>query len=102
MHLGIIGAVIGGICGFLGGIIGTYFSIKNTDSHRERTFVIKAVVVCWLVIILFLTLLLTIPQPYNWLVWIPYGILLPFGIRFWNSKQTEIRRQETEKEDWSK
>ncbi len=36
MHPGLIGAIVGGILGFLGGVIGTYFSIKVTTQALQR------------------------------------------------------------------
>lgn len=94
MTSGMIGGLIGGIGGALGGIIGTYFSIKNTNGPRERRFVIKASVVCWIGISIFLLLLLMLPKPYNYLVWIPYGILLPLGIVKGNREQQRLRQEE--------
>ncbi len=47
--------------GLIGGIIGTYFIIKNTSGPAERTFIIKAAMVFWLFVILFISLLLIMP-----------------------------------------
>jgi hypothetical protein len=44
---------------------------------------------------IFLALLLFLPTPYRFLLWIPYGILLPIGIRYWNERQAEIRAVES-------
>lgn len=96
MHPGVIGGIIGGLAGLAGGIIGTYFSIKNTNGPRERAFMIKAGVVCWIAILLFLGLLFALPNPYRWFMWVPYGILLPLGIRYGNRKQQAIRREESQ------
>lgn len=95
MNAGWIGGIAGGVIGLLGGIIGTYFSVKNTNGPRERAFVMKSAGVCWLGVIIFLVLLLALPNPYRWLVWIPYAILLPIGITYGNRKQESIRRQES-------
>jgi len=35
-----------------------------------------------------------LPMPWRFLLWIPYGILLPLGIFFWNRKQQRIREEE--------
>lgn len=56
---------------------------------------IKAAVVCWIAILLFIGLLLGLPDPYRWLMWIPYGILLPLGIVYCNWRQQAIRQQES-------
>ncbi len=91
---GWIGGIAGGLIGLAGGIVGTYFSIKNTNGPRERAFMIKSSVVCWAGVLLFLALLLALPNPYRWFVWIPYGILLPLGINYGNRKQQAIRQEE--------
>jgi hypothetical protein len=43
---------------------------------------------------LFLMLLFVLPNPYRWLIWIPYGVALPFAIVAMNSKQRAIRSDE--------
>lgn len=95
MHPGYIGAIVGSILGLAGGIIGTYFSIKNTNGPKERTFMIKASVVAWIAMGIFLALLFLLPNPYRWLVWIPYTIFLPIGIIYGNKRQTKIRMEES-------
>ncbi len=85
----------GGVLGFLGGAIGTYFSIKNTNGPREKSFMVKCAVVGWIAIIIFLVLMSVLPNPYKYLLWIPYGILLPIGIRYGNRKQQGIRESES-------
>ncbi len=94
MNPGIVGGVVGAVGGFLGGVIGTYFSIKNTNSPREKSFMIRCAIVVWIAVIVFLGLLFVIPKPYNYLLWIPYGILLPIGIRYGNRMQTKIREED--------
>jgi len=96
MNAGWIGGVVGGVIGLIGGLIGTYFSIKNTNGPRERVFMVKASVVCWIAIILFLGLMFALPHPYRYLLWIPYAILLPLGIVFGNRAQRRIRREESQ------
>lgn len=95
MNAGLMGGMIGGLIGLIGGIIGTYFSIKNTKGPRERAFMVKTSVVCWIAILVFLVLLLVLPNPYRWLLWIPYGILWPLGIIHWNKTQQRIRQEES-------
>ncbi len=96
MHPGIIGGIIGGIAGIAGGMIGTYWSIKNTNGPRERAFMTKSAVVCWVAIFIFLGLLFALPNSYRWYMWIPYGILLPLGIISLNRKQQRIRQEESQ------
>jgi hypothetical protein len=83
---GIWGAIIGGLLGLCGGVIGTYHSIKNRKSPLARSFIIKASVVFWLSSIIFLGLLFGLPFPYGFIMWVPYGVFLPLGIRYVNKR----------------
>ena len=96
MHPGIIGGILVGVLGIAGGIFGTYFSIKNTNGSRERAFMIKASVIGWIAILVFLGLMFALPNPYRYFLWIPSGILLPLGIVTGNRKQQKIRREESQ------
>ncbi len=93
---GWIGGIAGCVIGLVGGIIGTYFSIKRTNGPLERSFMIKSAIVCWIAILIFLGMLLCLPNSYRWFMWIPYSILLPLGIVFGNRKQQAIRQQESQ------
>ena len=88
------GAVGGSAVGFLGGALGCYCSIKNTNGPRERALMIRAAVLCFLAVSLFLVGLMLTPFPYRILWWIPYPFLLMWGIRTINRKQAAIRQQE--------
>ena len=94
MDSGLIGAILGGVLGVAGGAIGTYFSIKNTKGPIERAFMIQASVIAWVAVVLFVGLMFLLPSPYRYLLWIPYGILLPFGIMKVNKRLAEIRNSE--------
>ena len=94
MDPGLIGGLVGGGLGLLGGAIGTWFSIKNTNGPRERAFMIRVSVIAWVAVTTFLAGLLLLPKPYNWLLWIPYGITLPLAIRSLNRRQQQIRTGE--------
>ena len=94
MNPGIVGGIIGGLIGLAGGAVGTYASIKNTQGPRERQFMVRVSVVAWIVITLFLVLLFVLPRPYRWLMWIPYGVALPWAIISLNRKQQAIRSDE--------
>jgi len=96
MDAGLIGGVAGGVVGLASGIIGTYFSIKNTNGPKERAFMVKASVVCWIAVTLFLGLMFILPNPYRHFLWIPYAILLPLGIVFGNRTQRRIRKEESQ------
>lgn len=94
MNAGFIGGIIGSLIGVIGGIIGTYFSIKNTRGPLERAFMIKASVIAWIAVLIFIFLLLVIPSPHRFWLWVPYGILLPLGIMKINKRVAEIRNME--------
>lgn len=94
MDAGVIGGIVGGVIGVLGGLVGTYFSIKNTAGPRERAFMIQVAVVAWLAVTVFLVGLFVLPRPFNFLLWVPYGIALPLGILWCNRRQRAIRAEE--------
>ena len=94
MDPGLVGGIIGGTLGLAGGAIGTYASIKNTAGPRERQFMIRTAIAAWVLITLFLILLFVLPNPYRWLIWIPYSVALPLAIVSLNRKQQAIRLEE--------
>jgi hypothetical protein len=96
MNPGVIGGIFGGTAGFLGGAIGTYFSIKNTSGPRERAFMIRFAIVVWVAVTAFLFGLLALPRPFNFLLWLPYAILLPIAIVWCNRRQSRIRSEEAQ------
>ena len=89
-----IGAIACSAIGIFGGIVGTYFGIKNTNGSKERSFVIKASAMTWVAVAGFLCALLLLPSPYNHLMWLPYGLFLGFLIRRLNEKQKRVREDD--------
>ena len=96
MDAGFIGGIIGSVLGVLGGAIGTNCSIRNTQGPRERAFMIRASVIAWIAVTLFIVLMIVLPHPYRLWLWLPYGILLPLGIMKINRGIAEIRAAETD------
>jgi len=94
MDIGLIGGIIGGAVGLLGGGLGTYVSIKNTSGPRERAFMIQVAIVTWIVVAAFVFGLWALPKPFNFLLWVPYGIFLPLGILWSNRRWRRIRAEE--------
>jgi hypothetical protein len=94
MDLGLIGGIIGGALGVLGGAVGTYFSIKNTSGPRERAFMIRIAIFTWILITAFVCGLFALPRPFNFLLWVPYGIALPLAVLWCNRRQSKIRAEE--------
>jgi Ca2+/Na+ antiporter len=90
-----IGAFGGAAVGVLGGVIGTWFSIKNTGGPRERAFAIRASVMFWLGITAFLAALWFVPSPYHVLLWLAYLAALLLTLRAWNRRQQQIRHEES-------
>jgi hypothetical protein len=80
MHAAYIATITGCTIGPIGGLVGTYCSIKNTNRSKERAFMVKASIVVWAGIILFLGLMLILPNPYRYFLWKPYSVFLPLGI----------------------
>jgi len=95
MNPGLIGGIAGCVIGTIGGLVGTFVTIRNTSGSRERAFTVKASIVAWIAAIIFLVLLLLLPTPWRFLLWLPYGILLPLGIITWNKTQQRIRKEES-------
>jgi hypothetical protein len=91
---GWIGGVVGCGIGVAGGIVGTYFTLKNTNGPRERAFAIKASIVGWIFVVVFVAAMCLIPTWHKHLLWIPYTLLLLWGIRVWNRTQFRIRNEE--------
>lgn len=95
MDAGMAGGVIGGSLGHLGGIVGTYFGIKKTETPRERRFAVKRTIGCWVFVSAFLAILYVTPPDRRWLIWLPYGVFLGLGVRWMNKWQTRIRSEES-------
>jgi hypothetical protein len=91
----LVGAFGGAALGVLGGLVGTYFSIRNTNGPRERAFVVRSAVMCWVSATAFVVAILVTPKPYDILLWLPYMAALPFVARAWNRRQMQIRGEES-------
>ena len=94
MNPSTLAPLVGGAVGVLGGIVGTYFSIHNTKSPAERRFIGRAAAWTWFGLSIFLAVLFLLPEPWRWLVWIPYTFILPFAIRHMNRRQNAIRESD--------
>ena len=94
MDTSLLGAIVGGVVGILGGVIGTYFSIKNTRGQLEQDVMIKCCGICWIAITLFLGLMFALPSTFRHFLWIPYAILFPIGLNLMNRKVSSSREIE--------
>lgn len=91
---GWIGGGLGIVIGVAGAAFGTYCSIRRTNGPRERAYVKRACLQCFVFVSLFLTGLFLLPKPYALLLWIPYAFALTCFIRRWNEAQARIREAE--------
>ncbi|MGC9517770.1 MAG: hypothetical protein ACP5C3_08745 [Methanomicrobiales archaeon] len=94
MNAGYIGAFLGVTFGFIGGLIGSYYSIKNTKGPLEKAFMKKVVVLFWIIGVTYLVFLLYLPIPYNFLLLTLFLSILPFFIRHVNAKLMDLQKQE--------
>ncbi|MCI0361725.1 MAG: hypothetical protein L0211_24840 [Planctomycetaceae bacterium] len=85
------GAILGSLIGLVGGIIGTWCSIRNSTTPAERAFVIRCSIGVWVLVMAFVIGLLLIPTPYNHLLWMPYVIILVVSILWMNRAQARLR-----------
>jgi hypothetical protein len=92
--LGWIGGSLGVVFGLLGGAVGTYFAVRNTRGPRERAFAVKMSIACWVFVALFVAGMFLLPGWYKHLLWVPYALILGFGIQWSNRVQTRIRQEE--------
>ena len=98
MNSGLLGGMAGRALGILGGVVGTYFSIKNTNSPRERAFMINASILCWVFVLAFVFGMWLIPGFYKTLLVPIYIVGLVAGILSWNKKQAQIRAEESKRD----
>jgi hypothetical protein len=95
------GGVIGSLGGVLGGVFGTYCSIRNTSGPRERAFMVKAAIWTWVFIAVVLGSMFgaryVLPDHYNLLAFLPMLLMVPalfIGIPMCNRRQAQIRAEE--------
>lgn len=96
MHVNAFGIMAMAFLGLMGGLIGAYFSIKNTNGPRERAFMLKVSIVAMVAVSVFVGLLYVLPNPYRFFLWVPYAILLPLSIVSCNRTQQRIRLEESQ------
>jgi len=87
----LVGAIGGGV---LGGGVGTWCSIRNTGSPRERAFMIRTAVLCWLAVTVFLAAQCFIPFHYQALLCLPEMFGLHLALRALNRRHLQIRAEE--------
>jgi len=97
---GLSGAVLGPLIGVLGGIFGTWMSIKHTKSARERRFMVIMGIACWVALVLLIAVPLVLSLTgviAQWAFWPFFGLffvlLLP-SIIWSNARQRQIQKEE--------
>ena len=94
MNMGPIGIIIVGIIGLMGGVIGSYFSIRKTHGPKEKAYITKIVIAGWIGIIVFLALLSLTPPPYSMYLFVALTVILTITIIKGNKIQAKIRKEE--------
>lgn len=103
--VGIIGGIAGAVIGLGGGLFGTYMAIKNTQTPRERQFMIRMAAGFWLVMVLWMGLPLALilakvlPVWSFWVILAPFYIGLGPFIRWGNRRQNAIRAADSRDAD---
>ncbi|WP_417378766.1 hypothetical protein [Gimesia sp.] len=92
--IGLIGGVGGTVIGVLGGVYGTWNELRNAQGPQERSYLVKMAVLYWIVVPLFVVLVFVLPDPWNYYIWLPYGLWLTSTIRRSAVKQQTIREAE--------
>ena len=79
----------------LGGILGTYISLKSAKGRRGRVFIRRCAAICWSTVMCYCGLLFFLPKPYRFFMSILYVILLLIGTSKVRKKHMEIRKLES-------
>jgi Ca2+/Na+ antiporter len=89
-----IGAIAGGSIGILGGIFGTWCSIRRARGPRERAVIINSALAFWFFISLFVAGMFLLPDHIRPWLWLPYGPLLAWAIVVTNRRQAQARAED--------
>lgn len=92
---GLVGGLFGSIIGIIGGATATYYSIKTTKGPKEKSYMIKLALSCWLILASLIAIsIFFIPIQYKSYYSILYMLMLFLTIKYGNKKQQEIRESE--------
>lgn len=89
--MGWAGGIIGSVVGILGGVFGTWMSIKNTTTPAERAFMVRCAIWTWIAVTLFVVAMIFVPAPYKFFLWIPYALAMIVAIPWMNRIQAKLR-----------
>ena len=86
--------VLGVGVGVAGGLLGTWFSIKNTGTPAERAFMIKCSVATWVFVIAFAMAMYFVSMPYSIGLAGVYITALVLWINWMNRVQARMRSEQ--------
>lgn len=90
---GLVGGIAGGALGLLGGVIGTYASIRNTHGPRERAFMVRCACGMWLALACMMLAAYLLPVG-----WRPLALAPVMGLGFVIPKVNRAQRRIFEEE----
>lgn len=76
------------------GFIASLTTIRSTRGPLEKKFMVRCNAGAWALLVLLIVLVLTLKEPWSYLVFIPYGLHLPFAVFWTTQRQQVIRRYE--------
>ena len=94
----VVMAALIGICALIFGVVvGFTSSIKKANSPRERAFVIKGQIVCWLLALIFMLGIFLVPPSYKLFVGMVYVVGMMSAALFLKIKRARIRSEESKR-----
>jgi hypothetical protein len=95
MNLTFTVGIIGSLIGLVAGLAGTYLAIVSSVGPREKSFMVRAALVCWAAVAAVLAARFFVPGPLPVPVWPLLGIICLWpALRWWSDRQVEIREAE--------
>lgn len=95
----LIRILVGLIFGLTATLLGLYHTFKYAQKGRERKIVILTTLVSGCTTALFLILLYSLPNPYRFLVWIPYLSAMTLIIVVGKRVLKKIRLEEAQRQE---
>lgn len=86
----IIGFLVMGVA-ISGGIVATYYNVRNVSGPKERVFVVQVCTVSWLIVLSLLLFAYFLPSPHRFVVAGLYLIVCPLMVFRWTNKHQLIR-----------
>lgn len=86
----IIGLLVMGVA-ISGGIVATYYNVRNVSGPKERSFVIQVCTVSWLIVLSLLLFAYFLPSPHRFIVSGLYLVICPLMVFRWTNKHQLIR-----------